>query len=67
VSTLWQVNDRVGRQIFERFHRALTRGVSPSRALRDAQLSMIAAGTAFRHPRHWGAYIVIGGTNLGVS
>jgi CHAT domain-containing protein len=62
VGTLWAVDDRAARRLFEHFHRSLSAGDPPSRALREAQLAMIAAGPEFNAPRQWGAYLLVGGT-----
>ena len=53
IGTLWDVTDTGAKKISYSFHRALSQGDSPSDALRNLQLSMIAANSP---PRQWAAF-----------
>jgi CHAT domain-containing protein len=59
-ASLWFVNDRSTSLLVSRFYAELAMpGVSKAEALRQAQLSLIA-GSEFRHPSYWAAFLVIG-------
>ena len=59
-ASLWFVNDRSTSVLVSRFYAELAMpGVSKAEALRQAQLSLIA-GSEFRHPSYWAAFLVIG-------
>jgi CHAT domain-containing protein len=54
VGTLWEVEDDDAAILFLRFHESLRAGVSPARALRDAQRAMLhSSDPRFAHPATW--------------
>ena len=44
IATLWQIDDRMSSTFFPRLHEKLAQGLSPSAALREAQLESIRRG-----------------------
>ncbi|HUP24905.1 MAG TPA: CHAT domain-containing protein [Thermoanaerobaculia bacterium] len=61
VAALWNVEDRVSREVMIRFHRAVSNGTSPSNGLRAAQLaSLEGADPRLRTPAAWGAFAALG-------
>lgn len=61
VTTLWPIQDRRSLDFSRAFYDALSTGVSPSRALRSVQVSMI--GSTDRdlwNPSTWAAYQIVG-------
>jgi CHAT domain-containing protein len=61
VASLWAVDDRPTATLFTAFHRNLTAGDDPMKALRKAQLALLRGGDeAERSPAAWGAFEVIG-------
>lgn len=59
--TRWEIDDHTSMRFFTAFHRAITAGVSPASAVRQAQLAFLR-GNATAHPRHWAGFEVIGGS-----
>lgn len=60
VGTLWEVDDDVTAPLFLRFHESLRSGMSPARALRDAQRLMLHSGDErLSHPATWAAIEII--------
>jgi CHAT domain-containing protein len=57
VATLWPVDDDASATFFPRLHRHLERGLSPARALREAQIESIRRGDS---PELWSAVQSIG-------
>jgi CHAT domain-containing protein len=57
IGSLWPVSDGRG-EFFERFYGRLGAGATPSRALREAQVSMIRSGSWRSQPRHWAAWFL---------
>ncbi|HEX7152170.1 MAG TPA: CHAT domain-containing protein [Thermoanaerobaculia bacterium] len=56
VGTLWDIDDEPSAFVVTRFHEALKRdGVSPSAALREAQLASLRSGG---HPANWAPFVV---------
>jgi CHAT domain-containing protein len=56
VSSVWNVDDRASALLMSRFYEAmLTRRLSPGRALREAQLSLIAE-PRWANPHYWAAF-----------
>lgn len=54
VGTLWEIDDDLSAPLFTRFHRQLSAGVSPARALRDAQFEMLhSRDPLVSHPATW--------------
>jgi CHAT domain-containing protein len=61
VAASWDVDDRDASQLMTTFHEHLSRGESPARSLRSAQLTLIAAG---RPVSSWAAFVPFtGGIN----
>jgi len=62
VATLWDVDDRASRLLFQTFYQALHAGESPTRALRAAQLDLFRRQDPELHSaRAWAAFTAIGG------
>lgn len=60
VASLWDVRDRSTAELMTRFYRGmLTGGLTPAAALRAAQRSMWEE-PQWRHPSHWGAFLLQG-------
>jgi CHAT domain-containing protein len=57
VVSLWTVNDRSTAQLMRRFYQGLEKGLSKSRALRDA---MVEVKTSFPHPYYWAPFVLMG-------
>lgn len=57
VTSLWTVPDDSTRQLMEAFYKRLLDDVAPARALRDAQLLLIASGASLRQ---WAAFTCLG-------
>ena len=57
VVSLWTVNDRSTAQLMRRFYQGLQRGLSKSRALRDA---MVEVKASFPHPYYWAPFVLMG-------
>ena len=56
VSSVWNVDDRASAQLMSRFYGAmLAKGLSPARALREAQLSLLRE-PRWSNPHYWAAF-----------
>jgi CHAT domain-containing protein len=55
--SLWTVHDRSTAKLMRRFYEGLARGLSKSRALQDAMISVLSE---FPHPYYWAAFILLG-------
>lgn len=61
VMNLWQVEDKVSKQIFDRFYFHLSNGYGRGEALRLAKLDFLkTADPRFHHPHYWGGFVLIG-------
>jgi CHAT domain-containing protein len=60
VASLGPVEDRQSRDIMVLFHQGLRAGKPVSEALRQAQLSRLAAGGEAARPVHWAYFELIG-------
>ena len=61
VITLWEVEDKSGSEIMEKFYRYLKRGYSKNSALRKAKLDFLEDATILKsHPYFWSPYISLG-------
>ncbi|MDX2444461.1 MAG: CHAT domain-containing protein, partial [Bacteroidales bacterium] len=61
VMTLWEVEDKSGSEIMEKFYRYLKKGHSKNRALRNAKLEFLEEANLLKsHPYFWSAYITLG-------
>jgi tetratricopeptide (TPR) repeat protein len=59
--TLWEVVDEAAPQISPPFFAAMSAGVSPAEALRQAKLKMLKSSQArFRHPYAWAPSVIFG-------
>jgi CHAT domain-containing protein len=60
LASLWKVDDAATARLMDRFYEQLQTGqAAKARALRSAQLSMLA-DVRFSHPAHWAAFMLIG-------
>jgi len=57
--SLWEVDDRAGAQLMERFYRFCGQGTPLAEALRRAKLEMIS-GKEAAHPYYWAGMIISG-------
>lgn len=58
ISSLWKVDDPATAELMEKFYTAMiTAGMSPTEALRQAQLAMFEAG---KDPYYWAAFTIQG-------
>jgi CHAT domain-containing protein len=56
VSSIWNVDDRASAQLMSRFYGAMrAKGLSPARALREAQLSLLRQ-PRWSNPHYWAAF-----------
>lgn len=63
VMTLWEVQDKSGLQIMEKFYKNLSDGMTKDVALQKAKLEVLASSNmAKAYPFYWSAYIVTGDT-----
>ena len=61
VGSLWDVDDRAATELFTRFYAFLAQGISPSQALRLAQLEFSrSAIKGFSNPSIWAAFVDTG-------
>lgn len=58
IGGLWEVDDRSTSQLMGQLYRALGRGSEPAAALREAQLSLLKSGSAYRKPYYWAPFEV---------
>jgi len=58
ISALWPVHDQSTSLLMRAFYSGLSRGLSKSRALREAKTDMLRS--RFRHPFYWAAFILYG-------
>jgi CHAT domain-containing protein len=59
VSTLWKLDDPASSAVMEKFYRRLRQGDSTSKALRQAQLDLLA-DPAWKDPYFWAAFTLTG-------
>jgi CHAT domain-containing protein len=60
VASLWEVDDRATAVLMRHFYEGLARqGLSPDRALADAQRRM-QRDHRWQHPRHWAGFVALG-------
>lgn len=57
LATLWSVPDRSTAECMQLFYRGLGQGMSPARALRQAQCEL---ATRWPHPFHWAPFVLLG-------
>jgi CHAT domain-containing protein/Tfp pilus assembly protein PilF len=63
VMTLWEVQDKTGKELMREYYRNLLKGDTKDVALQKAKLSILQSSTmAKSHPFYWSAYIVTGDT-----
>jgi CHAT domain-containing protein len=62
LGTLWPVETGTGRAVVSDLFARLARDADPARALAEAQRAFLAAppGRAWRHPRFWAPFVVMG-------
>ncbi|HVT60349.1 MAG TPA: CHAT domain-containing protein [Thermoanaerobaculia bacterium] len=62
VATLWAVDDEAARQLLPVFHKSFLASQDAAKALRSAQLALLAsADPALRSPASWAPFQVVGG------
>ncbi len=59
ISTLWKVDDQATAELMSRFYHHLSKGQSPSAALRGAQ-NDLAKTPDWNHPFYWAAFVLQG-------
>lgn len=64
IAGLWKVPDETTSMLMVKFYRAMQTGQIAARALRTAQLQMIAAGYT---PFHWSPFVLLGHPGAGFS
>jgi CHAT domain-containing protein len=62
IGALWDVSDEATPQLMAAMYAELVKGASPAAALRDAKLSLLRSGTAFRKPYYWAAFQLYAGS-----
>lgn len=61
VVSLWQVNDTATAEFMRLFYQDMKTGSAPANALRKAKIAMMNSPVpAYRHPRHWAAFVLVG-------
>jgi CHAT domain-containing protein len=61
IGTLWDIEDGDSGPLMIAFHERLAKGMTPSEALREAQLSLLrSTRPEYRHPSRWAAFVVYG-------
>ncbi|MGA7855304.1 MAG: CHAT domain-containing protein [Candidatus Acidiferrales bacterium] len=56
IAALWEVNDNSTPQLMDHLYSAISRGVPPAVALRDAKLALLHSGTVYRRPFYWAPF-----------
>lgn len=59
VTSLWQTDDRISRELMHYFYEYLAEGVPKDEALRQAKLQILA-NSSQQHPHYWAAFVLIG-------
>jgi CHAT domain-containing protein len=60
LQTLWRVDDETTARLMERFYSGLANGLGRARALRCAQLEVLADDSGRSHPFFWAAWVLVG-------
>lgn len=62
VSSLWPVNDNVGKEILIKFYQNLDQGDTKSKALQKAKLKYLntVSEKKLKHPYYWAGFVVLG-------
>lgn len=62
VSSLWPVNDNVGKEILIKFYQNLDQGNTKSKALQNAKLKYLTTVSEkkLKHPYYWAGFVVLG-------
>ncbi|MBL8230062.1 MAG: CHAT domain-containing protein [Bryobacterales bacterium] len=60
MSTRWPVEDRATAIWMREFYRHVARGADPAAAMREAKLSFLRRGDAYRDPKFWAAFTMAG-------
>jgi hypothetical protein len=63
VATLWPVDDRATEQLMRRFYAGLSRGLTASAALREAQRSLRDEPRT-GHPFYWAGFVLVGNPEI---
>jgi CHAT domain-containing protein len=56
IAGLWDVDDRSTADLMEALYERLAAGDTPSRALREAKLTLLRRGGSFAKPYYWGPF-----------
>lgn len=59
VTSLWQTDDRISRELMHYFYEYLAEGIPKDEALRQAKLQILA-NSSQQHPHYWAAFVLIG-------
>ncbi len=59
-ANLWNIDDRATETLVTAFHDRLRHGLTPSAALRQAQLEMLFSDSPFASPRYWAGFVTVG-------
>ncbi|HTI10594.1 MAG TPA: CHAT domain-containing tetratricopeptide repeat protein [Puia sp.] len=62
INSLWKADDRATSFILERFHGYLQKGLTKSKALREAKLDYLKSDAVNKSPAFWAHLILIGNT-----
>ena len=58
IAGLWDVDDRSTAELMDRLYAHIAAGETPSHALREAKLSLLAKGGNYGKPYYWGPFQV---------
>jgi hypothetical protein len=66
VSSLWNVNEKAGMQIFNSFRANLNQSQTKSKALQNAKITYLEThkNTSQSSPYYWGAIVLTGNTDI---
>lgn len=63
VMSHWAVDDKATAQLIDEFYKHLAQGLGKDEALRQAKLSLLAAGGATSNPFYWAGFTLVGNVN----
>jgi len=59
--SLWEVNDRFGAILIDKFYKYLAKGYAKNDALHQAKLEVLNQGNAlYAHPYYWSSLVLMG-------
>ncbi len=56
IAGLWEVGDESSSRLMGKLYQELAAGAAPAKALREAKLTLVRSGGAYRKPFYWAAY-----------